>query len=244
MIFQKCHRLGLEFPQSGSSGRRGGRLKIVLAFSMMILICPPVRAQSRPAAPAEDSLESQALLPNAGASSAKSAPVVIPAATFDTTRVILALAGVLGLIFLLRAGARRIFPGGGAARATSAVKVLARCTLSPKQHLLVIQFGKRLLLVGDTGTHLNPLCEIADADEASGVLAQARDESISAARRFDSLFGRARGSFGGSAPADADERFDDSHDAMTEDPCLEATRKELEGLSDKVRDVVRQLGRA
>ncbi len=106
------------------------------------------------------------------------------------------------------------------------------------------------MLVGDTGSHLNPLCEIADADEAAGVLAQARDESITAARRFDSLFGRARRGFARTPSPESEEPFDDSHDINLEapppvdDPSLEATRKELAGLSHKVRDVARQLGRA
>ena len=78
-------------------------------------------------------------------------------------------------------------------RGTSAVKVLSRCTISPRQHLLVVQFGKRLVLVGDSGSNLNPLCEIADPDEAASVLAQAREESVSVARRFDSALRAGRG---------------------------------------------------
>ncbi|HEX4055440.1 MAG TPA: flagellar biosynthetic protein FliO [Tepidisphaeraceae bacterium] len=227
-----------------------------ITLSVLLFLCQPLHAQSKPSsaaalsASAEDSLENQSLVPDSSDSAAKPIPIVAPSASFDTTRVVLALAGVLGLIFVLRAGAKRIFPGAAAARATSAVKVLARCTISPKQHLLVIQFGKRLVLVGDTGSHLNPLCEIADADEAASVLAQARDESITAARRFDSLFGRARGGFAQAPSPDSEERFDESHEInadappVVDDPALEATRKELAGLSHKVRDVARQLGRA
>jgi hypothetical protein len=142
---------------------------------------------------------------------------------------------------------KRIYPGAAPIRASAAVKVLARCPVSPKQHLLVIQFGKRLVLVGDTGSHLNPLCEISDPEEAAGILAQARDESVSAARRFDSFFGLARKAFSDSA-APTEEHFDGSHEIPTEipgeDPSLEATRKEIAGLADKVRDVARQIGSA
>jgi len=220
----------------------------LLVVAVLLAICQPVRAQSRPAADvssvsAEDSLENQPIAPDSSGSSSKSAGPSAPSSTFDATRVLLALIGVVGLIFLLMAVAKRIFPGATPIRASSAVKVLARCPVSPKQHLLLIQFGKRLVLVGDTGSNLNPLCEITDPDEAAGILAQARDESISVARRFDSFFGLARKGFA-ETPAPPEERFDDSHEIPAEDPSLEATRKELAGLSDKVRDVARQLGSA
>jgi flagellar biogenesis protein FliO len=220
----------------------------LLVVAVLLAIYQPVRAQSKPSVDvgsvsAEDALERQPITPDSSGSASKSPASSAPSSTFDATRVLLALIAVVALIFVLMAAAKRIFPGAAPIRASSAVKVLARCPISPKQHLLVIQFGKRLVLVGDTGTNLNPLCEITDPEEAAGLLAQTRDESISAARRFDSFFGLARKGFA-ETPAPPDERFDDSHEIPAEDPSLEATRKELAGLSEKVRDVARQLGSA
>ncbi|MGD0463244.1 MAG: flagellar biosynthetic protein FliO [Tepidisphaeraceae bacterium] len=225
-----------------------GPFFLLTVLAAVPAISQPVGAASKPAfdvrsISAEDSLESQPIALDSSGAGAKSAPPSESPAAFGATRVILALAGVVGLIFLLRGGARRLFPGAAPVRANSAVKVLARCPISPKQHLLVIQFGKRLVLVGDTGSHLNPLCEISDPEEAAGVLAQARDESMSAARRFDSFFGLARKGFA-ETPTAPEERFDDSHEIIADDPTLETTRRELAGLSDKVRDVARQLGSA
>jgi flagellar biogenesis protein FliO len=219
----------------------------LLFLAVLLAICQPLRAQSKPtvdvsAASAEDSLENQPIRPDSPGATKSAAPSA-PSSTFDATRVLLALIAVVALIFVLMAAAKRIFPGAAPIRASSAVKVLARCPLSPKQHLLVIQFGKRLVLVGDTGTNLNPLCEITDPEEAASLLAQTREESISVARRFDSFFGLARKGFA-ETPAPSDEHFDDSHEIPAEDSSLEATRKELAGLSDKVRDVARQLGSA
>jgi flagellar biogenesis protein FliO len=220
----------------------------VTILAVLLAVCQSVRAQSRPAVDvsslrAEDSLESQPIAPDSANPAGKSAiPGDLPS-TFGATRVALALAGVVGLILVLRAGAKRVFPGSAPVRASAAVKVLARCAISPRQHLLVIQVGKRLVLVGDSGAHLNPLCEINDPEEAAGILAQARDESISVARRFDSFFGLARKGFA-EVPSDAEERFDESNEIAASDPSLEATRKELAGLSEKVRDVARQLGSA
>ena len=231
-----------------SWGEGGGAFFLLTVLAAVLAICQPVRAQSKPAmdvgsVSAEDSLESQPVAPDSPGAAAKSAAPSQSPPAFGATRVVLALAGVVGLILLLRGGVRRLFPGAAPVRANSAVKVLARCPISPKQHLLLIQFGKRLVLVGDTGSHLNPLCEISDPEEAAAVLALARDESMSTARRFDSFFGLARRGFA-ETPASSEGRFDDSHDVIADDPSLEATRKELAGLSDKVRDVARQLGSA
>jgi flagellar biogenesis protein FliO len=219
-----------------------------VCLSILLAVSQSARAQPRPAsvvssASAEDSLENQPITPDSTGPAAKSAGPSAPTSAFDATRVLLALIAVVSLIMVLMAAAKRIFPGSAPVRASSAVKVLARCPVSPKQHLLVIQFGKRLVLVGDTGANLNPLCEISDPEEAAGILAQARDESLSAARRFDSFFGLARKGFA-ETPAPPEEQFDDSHEIPADDPSLEATQKELAGLSEKVRDVARQLGSA
>jgi len=230
----------------------------LLALAMILLMGEPTLGQSPPAAssvavPSSEALESHPIGPGVSEQpDLKSTPSTAPAAAFDPTRVLLAMAAVIGLILLLRLAARRIFPGAIAHRASSAVKVLGRCPVSPRQNLLVVQFGKRLVLVGDSGSSLNPLCEIGDADEVAAILAQAREESITAALRFDSLFGRARKGFSAgpaqpdeSAPA-SDESFDDSNEIVDApaDPSLETTRKELSGLSEKVRDLARQIGGA
>jgi flagellar biogenesis protein FliO len=217
----------------------------------LLAISQPARAQSRPsvanAAAAEDSLENQPISASISTPRSQSAGPAAPTSAFDITRVLLALIAVIALIFVLMVVFKRIYPGAAPIRASASVKVLARCPVSPKQHLLVIQFGKRLVLVGDTGAHLNPLCEISDPEESAAIIAQAREESVSAAKRFDSFFGLARKAFSDTS-AQSEEHFDDSHEIPTEipgeDSSLESTRKEIAGLADKVRDVARQLGSA
>ena len=168
----------------------------------------------------------------------------MPPGAFDMTRVLLATIGVIGLILLMRAGVRRIFPSAITHRSSSMVKVLSRCTISPRQHLLVVQFGKRLVLVGDSGSNLNPLCEIRDPDEAANILTYARDESISVARRFDSLFGRAQKDFDEPEESESQEKFDDSHEVSRDNPAVQETQKELADLHNKVKEVARRIGRA
>jgi flagellar biogenesis protein FliO len=220
---------------------------ILLAIAVLLAVSTPARGEIKPpgAVSGEDSLESSPIVaPNAPAASPKSDQTTGSSSAFDVTRVLLALVGVIALIFLLKVFAKRLIPGVSAQRASSAVKILGRCAISARQNLFVVQFGKRLVLVGDAGANLNPLCEITDPDEIAGILAQAREESISVARRFESLFGRARNDFADSPDPQPGDHFDDSHDVKPDDPALQQTQKELSDLRDKVRDVARQIGRA
>ncbi|MGD0389128.1 MAG: flagellar biosynthetic protein FliO [Tepidisphaeraceae bacterium] len=235
-------------PAAAPHGYAGLRCAIAVAIFSLWFVSAARGGPSNavPPAPTDDALESSPIIPQASAPAAdKSAPQPAPSNTFDASRVLLALAGVVALIFLLRTATKRAFPGAAIPRATSAVKILSRTSVSPKQHLLVIQFGKRLVLVGDTGANLNPLCEITDADEIAGILARSRDESISVARRFESFFGLARKDFTDDLPQPpVGEHFDNSNEIAADHPSLDETQKELLGLREKVRDVARQIGRA
>jgi flagellar biogenesis protein FliO len=184
--------------------------------------------------------------------------VVAQPGGFDSVRVAIALVVVIGLIFVLRFGMRWFFPGALPQRSTRAMQVLSRFTISPRQHLLLVQVGKRLIVVGDGGAQLNPLCEITAADEVEAIVSQVREESASSLKRFELFFGKAKKNYvdepaaeeieqpsADPAPAPpsepADARFDPSHELV--DPSLAQTRDELSGLSQKVRDLAKQLGR-
>ena len=225
---------------------RGLLVGILVAIALLLGAAAQSWGQVKPPAPiaGEDSLESSPIVSENGAASPKSAAATSSSSAFDVTRVVLALTGVIGLILVLRTFARRVMPGTVVHRASSAVKILGRCTISARQNLLVIQFGKRLVLVGDAGANLNPLCEITDPDEVAGIVAQSRDESISVARRFESLFGRARKDFAEEPEPKPGDAFDESRDIPPDDPALQDTQKELSDLREKVRDVARQIGRA
>jgi flagellar biogenesis protein FliO len=110
----------------------------------------------------------------------------------DVGRVGLALLIVLVAIFLLRWLARQFgrigLPEG------KPIKVLSRSVLSPKQQLLLLQIGKRLVVVGDSGGSMNPLCEINDPDEVAILIGQAReDQPIT--KSFGRIFKRAKEPF-------------------------------------------------
>jgi flagellar biogenesis protein FliO len=163
----------------------------------------------------------------------------------DWPRVAAALAAVIGLILLLRWGGQRLFNTPLAQGSTRAVQVLSRSVLAPRQHILLVQVGKRVLVVGDCGTQMSPLCEISDADEVASLIGQIRSEkTVAAVRPFGSLFGRAREQI----VTDEDtELTADGVDAelpdgpQDEEAALATTRNELSGLAEKIRLVSRQL---
>lgn len=76
------------------------------------------------------------------------------------------MAVVLGLIGLAAWFARR-WVLGAATGGSSALRVLARVGVTPKQHAVLVQCGRRLLLVGASPDRMELLCEITDAVECA-----------------------------------------------------------------------------
>ncbi len=184
---------------------------------------------------------------------ARPAGAVKPATgRFDTTRVVLSLTIVLTLIFALRWLSQRLFGKTVASRSSRAVQVLSRNVISPKQQLLVVQVGRRLVVVGDCGQQMNPLCEITDPDEMAALIGQLHEEKREPAGiAFGSIFGRAGSAFEKETepqrPVDVADEEEDSADDSTEGPTgpshVQGTRDELSGLMDKVRIMSRQFRR-
>jgi flagellar biosynthetic protein FliO len=174
------------------------------------------------------------------------------APTLEPRKVAGALVIVLGLIFGLRWVLRRTFPGAGVGGSSSAVQVLSRTVLSPKQQLMLVRVGRRLVVVGDSGGQMSPLSEITDPDEVAALVGQLRDEKLSAAGpMFGGLLGRLRQGMEAAGAPDRDDVEaeepppvenidrpagveDDARDEP-DDPASQATRQEISGLMAKVR---------
>lgn len=148
-------------------------------------------------------------------------------------RVVLSLSGVVILILALRWIAHKIFPTAGIGRATRAIQVLSRTPLGPRQQLILVQIGRRLVLVGDSGTNLSPLCQISNPAEVASLTGEIRGEQLAAGRRFSSAFGRASEQFEDSADHAAIDPADSLRDTATADerslsePSLGAERSDL-----------------
>jgi flagellar biogenesis protein FliO len=161
----------------------------------------------------------------AAASSASSAS---NASGPSATRVALSLAAVLALIMILFIAGRRFLPRGSLGQhAGGAVQVLARTIIAPKQRVILLQVGRRILVVADGGGPLNTLCEITDADEAAALIGQLQSE-------------RGGSSFSTSLSS-AMERFRAAEPEPARDPqpSVDAVREEIEGLAKRVRRMAR-----
>ena len=85
-------------------------------------------------------------------------------------QTLLALALVVALIFITRSLIRRYVPGGRIAKRDQALGILARTNVGPGRQLLVVRFGRRLLLLGSGPDGLSNLCEVRDREEADELL--------------------------------------------------------------------------
>jgi flagellar biogenesis protein FliO len=177
------------------------------------------------------------------------------APTLELSKVAGALAIVLALIFALRLVMKRAFGVAGAAGSSRSVVVLSRTVLAPKQQVMLLHVGRRLIVVGDSGGQMSTLSEITDPDEVAALVGQLRDEKLSsAAPAFGGLLGRLRAGMeagGSTADSNAQRQTATSHgtsasnehddaDDPGEDPDTGPTRQEINGLLAKVRLISHQ----
>jgi flagellar biogenesis protein FliO len=159
-------------------------------------------------------------------------PASRSATSLDLSRVLLALAIVLGLILVLRWLARKLFPNAVHGRASDAIKVLSRSPITARQQILLVQVGRRVLVVADNGTQMTALSQIKDADEVAALVGQLNPSSASDREAF-------------TAALDASQNQYEPQDeqAATDDASLAPAQTEIAGLMDKVRGLAKQLGR-
>ena len=171
----------------------------------------------------------------------------------DFGRVLGALAIVLGIIFALRWVLRRTLQPGMVAGATGAVQVLSRSPLSPRQHLLLLRVGRRLIVAADCNGQLSSLSEITDPDEVAALVGQVRDEKLtSASKCFGNMLGRwkqATEEQGGDAeeefprvPPDVYDgpRGGEAPEGRGEDAAVAGARGEIHSLTERVRLISHQ----
>jgi flagellar biogenesis protein FliO len=221
-------------------------------------------ATTRPAVAGQSEIERGTIrLDRSRTDAARSAPTTQPTRPvstpgFDFPRVAGALAVVLGLIFALRWLLRRSMNPASLPGATNAVQVLTRSPISPRQQLLLLRVGRRLLVVSDCNGQLNSLSEITDADEVAALIGQLRDEKLtSASRSFGNLLGMwRRGAEATEEDGEADgegESFpraapdvprrhaaSDDEGSADSDPEVASAHSEIRGLMERVRSISHQ----
>jgi flagellar biogenesis protein FliO len=158
----------------------------------------------------------------------------------DLSRIILALLVVVGIIFALRWLARRLSLVPPVGRTGRGVRLLSRTVISPKQHVLLLQVGRRVVVVGDAGAAgMRALCEITDPDEVAALLGDVKAAAAGAppARSFSTLFGRA------AEPFDTADELPADGDVPAVGPAESAVPPDVVGLLAKVRGLRQQFDR-
>ena len=157
----------------------------------------------------------------------------------DIKRIGLAMLIVLGAIYISNRVWKRLGMPGSLTKASGSLQVVSRLAVSPKQQILLIRVGRRLVLVGNSGTQMNPLTEIVDPEETAGIIGQAaveREESSVAS--FNDVLGGEEKQFD---PIATNVDVPPGEQAPSEDdPSMATTREELQGLMDKVRGLSQQ----
>ncbi len=107
------------------------------------------------------------------------APVTGP----SVTRVLASLTLVAALIVGLGIAWKKVSQTAGKAAGAAAVSLIGRTVITPRHQVMVLKVGHRLVVVGDAGHGMQPLCEISDPEEVASVLATCGKASA----EFDSI---------------------------------------------------------
>ncbi len=214
-----------------------GRIAIIILA--LIFAAPVALAQATRPVIEENTFENTPLPVRHGATTqatSTSATAGSSGSVFDSTRIGFALLIVLVAIYVSHRVWKKLGMPGGGGRVAGPLQVVSRLSVSPKQQILLVRVGKRLVLIGNSTTQMNPLCEITDPEEAALLLGEVtaqREESSSVT--FNTVLGS------------EEKRFEEETDTASteeaeaeENEALATTRAELSGLAEKVRNLSNQ----
>lgn len=85
-------------------------------------------------------------------------------------RTLGAMAIVVGLIFAARWALKRWSPAKAAAKKSGPITVIAETSVGPRQQILLVRMGRRLVLVGNGPAGMSPLAEVTNADEVAELM--------------------------------------------------------------------------
>lgn len=145
--------------------------------------------------------------------------------------LITALGVVLILVFLLRSSIVKWFSKAGATGTSPVVEVLTRVSVAPKNHVLLLRVGNRILIVGDSSAGLRTLGQVDNAEEVADILTLVASNSPSGA---SGGFRRLLQGFNGEYRAQ-DERMELGED--DDEFQVDRTRDRLAGLMGKLRSI-------
>lgn len=107
--------------------------------------------------------------------------------TNEVTKVISALAVVLGILLALRGAMKRmggsgLFAGARGARPSGVLEILARYPIARGQSLMLLKLGRRIVLVHHYGPAVTALSEVTDPDEVASLLSRLEAGAVDGSR--------------------------------------------------------------
>ena len=165
----------------------------------------------------------------------------------DWTRLCAAMGIVIVLIMALRFAMLRLFPGARLGKTNGAVRVLSRTAIAPRQQVMLLQVGRRVVVVGDSGGTLSPLAQIEDPDEAAILIGQietaAADATPAAASRFKAIFNRQQETYEeptsmSSAAMSSSRLMDDDH---PEPESIEPPPQEVANAQEEISSLISRM---
>lgn len=151
-----------------------------------------------------------------------------------TLNTLTALGIVIGLILLLRWGWTK-FTGHPTIRPSPLIEVLARTPVAPRNHILLVRIGNRVLIVGDSAAGLRTLASVDDPDEIADLLtAVTASQESSVSKGFNQLLGRFNHDYDGDGETPTDLRFDDEGGDGREH-LVDRARDSMSGLMSRLR---------
>ena len=115
---------------------------------------------------------------------------VSPTSTFSLLQTLTALGVVIFLIFALKWVYAKL-TGQVSTQNTQIVQVLARTAIAPRNHIVILRVGSRIIICSDSTHGTRTLSEITDPEEVAQMLAEtsaAKDNSIT--KSFNNMLGK------------------------------------------------------
>lgn len=155
-------------------------------------------------------------------------------------RVVFATLVVLVLIVTLRYAAGWLMPStrGGGGRG---VRVLSRTPIAPRQQVMLLHVGRRVVVVGDSAGRLSSLAQITEPDEVAELIGQVSSTPPVSASAFRSLLGRSKEPFDDTLETATAADDPDAQQPM--DPALAAAQDDIAGLRERMRNLSKTVGR-
>lgn len=131
---------------------------------------PAAEKKAEPVAPAVPANEKKALGPSGEDAAIGATKNGDGARSSWVMTTLTALGVVVGLILVLRAVVAKVTGRAPASSHSPVLEVLSRTSVAPKNHVLLLRLGQRILVVGDSAAGLATLADIDDPEEVAGLL--------------------------------------------------------------------------